>query len=235
MKLSSLHLFRESLLHLVFPHVCEGCGTDIIQPDHFLCLHCLSNLPHTSFHLHANNPIEKTFWGRLPVTSATAQYYFTRQSVIQHLMHQLKYKGNKELGYYLGKLMGSALAASNRFAYADALIPLPLFSSKEKKRGYNQAKVLCEGMAAVMGKPVIDNVVYRAMHTETQTKKNRIERWQNIEKGFALSNAHLIEGKHVILVDDVITTGATLEACGRALMQCDVRVSIAALCFSSGN
>jgi ComF family protein len=235
MKTNPFNDLRESLLHLVFPHVCEGCGTDILQQDHFLCLRCLSDLPQTSFHIHSHNPVEKAFWGRLPVTSATAQYYFTRQSVIQHLMHQIKYKGNKELGYYLGKLMGTALGATNRFAYADALVPLPLFPAKEKKRGYNQAKILCEGMASVMIKPVIDNVVYRAVHTETQTKKNRVERWQNIEKGFALSNSHLIEGKHLILVDDVITTGATLEACGRALLQCnDVQLSVASLCFSSG-
>ena len=234
-KTQMLTAVREALLHFIFPHVCEGCSTDILQPDHFLCLQCLDRLPSTEYHLHSSNPVEKTFWGRLPLTSATAQYYFTKDSLVQHLMHQLKYNGNKDLGIYLGRLMGMALAASNRFCYADALIPLPLFPEKEKKRGFNQAKLLAEGMSAVMNKPVLDNVVIRAKHTETQTKKNRIQRWQNIEKGFALENATAIEDKHVILVDDVITTGATLEACGRVLLQAPgTSLSIASLCFASG-
>jgi ComF family protein len=232
---TGISLIKDSILQLIYPHVCEGCGTDHVQEDHFLCLRCLSELPHTSYHMHSNNPVEKIFWGRLPVFSATAHFYFTKQSVIQHLMHQVKYKGNTDLGIYLGKLMGADLAASNRFAYADALIPLPLFIQKEKKRGYNQAKLLCDGIAPILQKPVINNAVFRAIHTETQTKKNRVQRWQNIEKGFALTDPTMLGGKHVILVDDVITTGATLEACGRILLQCeDLRLSIASLCFSSG-
>ena len=227
---------KDALLHLVFPHVCEGCGSDVLEVQNELCLKCLSSLPETNFHLHPNNPIEKIFWGRLPLTHGTAQYYFTTASLMQHLMHQLKYKGNKELGVYLGKLMGHALAASNRFSYVDALIPLPLFPTKERKRGYNQATVLCEGMAAILQKPILKDVVQRVSYTDSQTKKNRVERWQNMEGRFELTHPSLIEGKHVLLVDDVITTGATLEACGREILQAtNVQLSIATLCFSSGN
>lgn len=227
---------KDSLLHLVFPHVCEGCGSDVLETHNELCLKCLSSLPETNFHLHPNNPIEKMLWGRLPLAHGTAQYYFTTESLMQHLIHQLKYKGNKQLGVYLGKLMGHALAASNCFSYVDALIPLPLFPAKERKRGYNQATVLCEGIAAILQKPVWKDVVRRVSYTDSQTRKNRVERWQNMEGRFELAHPHLIEGKHVLLVDDVITTGATLEACGREILQAsNVQLSIATLCFSSGN
>lgn len=225
---------KEAVLHFLFPHVCEGCGTDVLEQDHFLCLRCLSSLPKTDFHFYPDNPVEKHLWGRLPVTAATAQYYFTKGSLMQHLMHQLKYRGNKELGVYLGRLMGHALKDSNRFRFVDALIPLPLFAAKERKRGYNQATVLCEGMAEVMGKPVLKDAVIRTAHTESQTKKNRIERWLNMEGRFDVVQPQKLEGKHVLLVDDVITTGATLEACAAVLLQrANVQVSLATLCFSS--
>jgi ComF family protein len=225
---------KDSLLHLAFPHVCEGCGTDILEKDHFLCIRCLSDLPATNFHLHSNNPIEKIFWGRLPLTYATSQYYFTSESLIQRLMHQFKYKNNKELGFYLGRLMGEMLSESNRFIYTDALVPLPLFKSKERKRGFNQATVICEGISSVMNKPVWTDVVRRKKHTESQTKKSRIERWMNMENRFELINPSRIEGKHIVLVDDVITTGATLEACGIEILKAEnTQLSLATLCFSS--
>lgn len=229
-----LNTIKESVLHLLFPHVCETCGTDVLEPDHFLCLRCLAALPKTEFHLYPNNPVEKIYWGRLPLTSATAQYYFTKGSMMQHLMHQLKYRGNRELGLYLGRLMGYALAASNRFRYVDALVPLPLFPTKERARGYNQATVLCEGIASVLQKPVLKDVVIRTMHTESQTKKNRVERWLNMEGRFELKKPAAIAEKHLLLVDDVVTTGATLEACGAVLLDVpNVQLSVATLCFSS--
>lgn len=225
---------KDSLLHIAFPHVCEGCGSDLLEEDQMLCVRCLSSLPKTEFHLHANNPIEKIFWGRLPVTYATAQFYFTKESLIQHLMHQFKYKHNKQLGLYLGNLIGYALASSYRFLKLDALVPLPLFPSKEKKRGYNQAAVLCDGIAEVLEKPVLKNVIRRTIYTDTQTKKSRVERWQNMEGKFELMNADTINNKHVLLVDDVITTGATLEACGSELIKAEnIQLSIATLCYSS--
>jgi len=228
-----LKALKDSLLHLAFPHVCEGCGTDNLQAEHLLCLRCLSSLPKTNFHLHANNPIEKMFWGRIALSKATAQYYFTKESMMQRLMHQFKYKANKEVGIYLGKLMGLAMAESNRFSNIDALVPLPLHKSKEHKRGYNQAALLCEGLSGVLNKPILNNIVTRTAHTETQTRKNRIQRWQNMEGKFDLINPSAIENKHLLLIDDVVTTGATLEACGTELLKAkNVQLSIATLCFS---
>ncbi|MCU7551630.1 ComF family protein [Chitinophagaceae bacterium LB-8] len=223
----------EALLHLIFPHLCAGCRSDLLNRDHQLCLECISSLPETSFHLHADNPVERIFWGRIPVTVATAQYYFTKESMMQHLVHQLKYKGNKELGFYLGTLMAQCLAETNRFAGIDALVPMPLHPSRERKRGYNQATVLCEGIASILQVPVLQQIIIRNHHTETQTHKSRIERWQNMEGSFTLTNEASIEGKHILLVDDVITTGATVEACAAELLKAkNLRLSIAALCIT---
>jgi ComF family protein len=225
---------RESLLHVVFPHVCDGCGSDLLNIESTLCIRCLSSLPETNFEIHPNNPVEKSFWGRLPIINAAAHLYFTKESLVQHLMHQLKYKGNKDLGLQLGRLMGNALKNAARFNEIEALVPLPLFPSKEKKRGYNQATVLCEGIAEILSLPVLDKVITRPQHTETQTKKGRIERWKNIEGKFLLLDPLAIQNKHLLLVDDVVTTGATLEACGNELLTAEnVKLSLCTLCLAS--
>ncbi len=166
---------------------------------------------------------------------ATAEYYFTKESGMQRLMHSFKYGGNKELGFYLGKQMGYSLLHS-RFNSIQAIVPLPLFKSKERKRGFNQAAILSNGIAEVLQKPVLNNVVIRPENTETQTKKNRVERWQNMAGRFTLLTPCPIEDKHILLVDDVVTTGATLEACATELLKIkNVQVSIATLCFAAGN
>ncbi len=224
---------KDSFLHLLFPHVCTGCGNDILNEGTVLCMRCIDAMPETNFEMHPNNPVEKTFWGRLPLMGVTAQFYFTKESLMQHLMHQFKYKANRELGLQLGRIMGEQIKKSGRFA-VDALIPLPLFPVKEKKRGYNQATILCEGMAESMGIPVLDKVITRPQHTETQTKKGRIERWKNMEGKFILSNPAAISNKHLLLVDDVVTTGATFEACGNELLKAEnVKLSLASLCVAS--
>jgi len=224
---------KNSILHILFPHVCDGCGSDIIDEESNLCMKCIGALPETNFHLHANNPVEKIFWGRLPVVSATAQFYFTKESLMQHLMHQLKYRGNKELGKQLGRLMGYDLKKANRFDKLDYLIPLPLFASKERRRGFNQATILCEGIAEVMNTEIALDVIVRTQYTETQTKKGRIERWQNMEGKFELIKPGKIQNKNILLIDDVITTGATLEACANELLPAGPNLSIATLCFAS--
>jgi ComF family protein len=230
-----IHLkeIKESFLHLLFPHVCTGCGSDLLSEESMLCMRCMDAMPETNFEMHANNPVEKKFWGRLLLVSATAQFYFTKESLMQHLMHQFKYKGNKELGLQFGRIMGDQLQRSNRF-HPDLLIPLPLFPAKEKRRGYNQATILCNGISEGMKIPVLDKVIIRPHHTETQTKKGRVERWKNMEGKFVLINPGIIKNKHVLLVDDVVTTGATLEACGNELLKAEnTRLSIATLCTAS--
>jgi len=224
---------KNSILHILFPHVCDGCGSDIIDEESSLCMKCIAEMPETNFHLHANNTVEKIFWGRLALISATAQYYFIKESMMQRLMHELKYKGNRELGKQLGRLMGYDLQKNSRFNQVDYLIPLPLFASKEKRRGYNQATILCEGIAEVMNTEIAGDVIVRTQYTETQTKKGRIERWQNMEGKFELVKPDKVQNKYILLVDDVITTGATLEACGLQLQRASQKLSIATLCYAS--
>lgn len=227
---------QEAVLHLFFPHVCEGCGSDGLNDSDAVCIKCLASLPETNFHLYAANPVEKIFRGRLPLTSAFSLYYFTKGSIVQELMHAFKYRSNKELGYFLGQQLGLALKSSNRFSSVEALLPLPLFRDKEKRRGFNQATILCEGIASQLRLPIHEHLLRRTADTESQTFKGRMERWQNMEGRFELKEPAVLENRHVLLVDDVITTGATLEACGNCLLGVPgLQLSIATLCFSSGN
>lgn len=222
-----------ALLHFLFPHICCGCGSDILPRNGTLCFRCLSSLPQTHFESLPGNPVEKLFWGRLLLEAATAQFFFTGNSLVQQLMHQVKYNSNQALAIQLGRIMGEQLLASGRF-FVDALVPLPLFPAREKKRGYNQATLLCEGIREATRLPILDKVVIRPEHTETQTRKGRIERWKNMEGKFYLQHESAVKGRHLLLVDDVVTTGATLESCGNTLLDAgNVTLSIASLCIAS--
>ena len=228
MKIKMLNDF----LHLLFPHVCSGCGSDRVRQDSSLCLRCLAHLPETGFAGIAGNPIEKKFYGRLPLESAFSLYYFSHGSIVQQLMHEFKYKSNRDLGFQLGCFMGHAILESNRVEPA-ALVPLPLHPAREKKRGYNQARVLCDGIARITGWPILTNLVVRRRSTDSQTRKGRVDRWLNMEGNFRLHDEASAENRHLVLVDDVLTTGATLEACGETLLQArGVRLSLATLCYA---
>ena len=206
----------------------------MVTGDQPICLDCSTDLPLTNFWLHAGNPVEKIFWGRLRIEAAASMLYFTKRSIIQNLLHELKYRGNKEVGRLLGRMMGEKLEQSERFKDVDALVPLPLFYDREKKRGYNQAAVICDGMAEIMNKPVLKNAMMRRTKTDTQTHKSRAERWTNIQGKFELTSHSGISDMHVLLVDDVITTGATLEACGAELLKAkNTRISIATLAYTT--
>lgn len=232
--MNTINLIKNGLTQLFFPHTCYGCGSDLLSEESLLCLRCLNDLPETNFAKHANNPIEKIFWGRMPVVAAMTGFYFSKHAIIQTLIHQLKYKGKKEVGIFLGNRLAMQLKDSNRFNQIDALVPLPLFPDKLKKRGYNQAAVIADGMSEVLGIPVLNNVITRKLFTETQTRKGRTDRWQNVKESFALLNTDVIQNKHVLLIDDVITTGATTEACGSVLLSAgDISLSIAALAFAT--
>lgn len=221
------------LLHLFFPHNCVGCGSDILGEQHMLCLHCLSQLPSTNFFNQPANPVEAAFYGRLPIRNGAAAYFFTKNSLIQHLIFQLKYRGNKEIGFYLGKMLGRLLLDSDRYREVDAMVPLPLNPRKEKKRGYNQATQICNGIAEVFDKPVVEDVVIRKVYTETQTHKGRISRWENMDGVFAIKDPSQLQGKHILLVDDIITTGATLEACGAEILKIPATtLSVATLAYT---
>lgn len=225
--------WANGLMQLFFPHTCAACGSDVLNEETALCMQCLHQLPVTNFNQHANNPVEKIFWGKLPITAATSYCHFTKQSLIQNILHQAKYKNNQQAAIFMGNLLGNSLQQSNRFNTIDAIVPLPLFAARLKKRGYNQAALIARGIAAQTGKPVIETAVTRLSATETQTHKNRVERWQNMQGRFMVTNAAVLENKHVLLVDDVVTTGATLEACGQELLTIKgTQLSIATVAYT---
>lgn len=232
--MQALKRIFQNTIHLLYPHICTGCGSDILLKENLLCARCLGNLPATGFAAHPNNPVEEIFWGRINLKAAHSEFYFDKDGLVQHLVHQLKYKNNESIGLYLGQMMGKTLLCSKRFENIDGLIPLPLYPEKERKRGYNQAAIICKGMSQVMNIAVITNKLLRQRYTETQTKKHRTERWENVEGSFIVKDGNILKGKHLLLVDDVVTTGATLEAAGMVLLKVpDVSLSIATLTIAS--
>lgn len=226
--------FFKNIVHLLYPEICAGCGDDQLTDNDLICHECMDALPLTDFHEHLSNPVEKIFRGRLPLVTASAYAYFTKDSAVQNLLHSLKYNANKELGIFMGKLIGKNLKRSAWNSDVFALIPLPLHFSKQKRRGFNQAEMICEGISDEMNIPVINDAIVRRKNTDTQTRKTRMERWNNIESKFELNKVADIMNKHVLLVDDVITTGATLEACGSELLKTQgLRLSIAAFAYTT--
>jgi len=223
----------KSILQLVYPHYCIGCGSDHLGLQQQLCSRCTHQLPETGFFQQPNNPVEKAFFGRIRISQAGALYYFTKQSLVQELMVQLKYHQNKHAGLFLGRMMGYTLRSEPRFADVDLLVPLPLNPKKEFKRGYNQAEVICEGIREVWSRPIQTKAIQRQKFTDSQTTQNRLSRWQNMEGVFQVIKPDQLINKHILLVDDVITTGATLEACGQAILSIpNCRLSIAAAAYT---
>ncbi|MCW3079118.1 phosphoribosyltransferase family protein [Segetibacter sp.] len=230
--MSTMRSALADFIHLFYPHVCAGCGSDIIDIDRQLCLYCISQLPSTHFFNQPGNPVEKNFYGRLNVVNAASGYFFTKHSLIEAVIYELKYKGNKLIGFEMGERLGHLLANS-RFNDIDIIIPLPLNAQRFKKRGYNQAEVLSEGIGSIWNKPVVANAVIRNVNTETQTHKGRISRWENMDGVFAVAEPSIIQDKHVLLVDDVVTTGASLEACGAEILKVSgAKISIATLAYT---
>jgi len=218
------------LTELFFPRLCVVCGDKLVEQEQLICLHCLHHIPRTNFHLNVDNPVAQLFYGRVPIEFATSFFYFSKGSKYQTLLHNLKYKGMKELGDEIGKHFGIDLAQSSHFSSVDLICPVPLHPQKEKKRGYNQSWWIASGIARQMQKELLDDNLKRVVATETQTRKTRYERWTNVEGIFDLTNPEAFAGKHILLVDDVVTTGSTLEACAQAIhSKTDARVSIATL------
>jgi ComF family protein len=218
---------------LLFPHYCAGCGNDLNDRNAVICYHCQLALPVTNFFLLDNNPVERSFYGRLHLQAAAAAYYFTKDSLMQQLIAELKYKQNTSVGFYLGRMMGYQLMNSERFASIDGIIPMPLHPKKLRSRGYNQASIIANGIQSVWNKPIYENVISRTIFSISQTSQDRIHRWENMDGIFALKNASKILQKHLLLVDDVTTTGASIEALGSVLETLDgVKLSVATAAYT---
>ncbi|NUO01503.1 MAG: ComF family protein [Saprospiraceae bacterium] len=223
----------KDLLSLFYPHICAACGRNTPPHGHVVCVSCLYKLPKTNFHLHKENPFTERFWGRLSLQAGAAQFFFTKGSRTQQLIHQLKYKNKQEIGVQMGKLYGAQLRESQLFRQVDAIVPVPLHPKKEWSRGYNQSALFAQGLSETLGKPLLNRALQRSTYAESQTQKSREERLDNIARAFVIGDAGALRGKHILLVDDVLTTGATLEACGLRLLDVPgVQLSMATMAIT---
>lgn len=217
-------------IELIYPRTCGACNIPLLKEEQVICTKCLAELPFTNFYVLKENPVEQLFLGRIPIETATTLLYFHKKGRTQHLLHLLKYKGRQDVGIYLGQILGNQLKTSDFYQHIDAIIPIPLHPKRQKQRGYNQAECIALGISQSMKIPVENNLVIRSVETKTQTKKSRIERWDNVAQVFQIQEKYAQTGKHYLLVDDVITTGATIEACAQILLTIpETKISIAGL------
>ena len=217
--------------NLIFPKLCNACNGVLLKSEHIICLNCLVSLPKTDFHKDKENPLNKIFWGRVDIEMTTSFYLFSKKGKVQNLLQNLKYKGVKEVGSAVGELFGFDLKESEFYKDIDFIIPVPLHQNKLKKRGYNQSEWIAIGLSKSMNVPVNLCSLYRKSNSQTQTKKSRYKRWENVEDIFALANKD-VAGKRVLLVDDVLTTGATIEACAQVLIQQNCKVLVATIAYA---
>nr|WP_199078355.1 ComF family protein [Pedobacter sp. ASV19] len=230
---SIINLFHD-LAGLLFPRLCSSCSRPLLQAERVICLKCGYDLPYTDFHLFVDNPLARQFWGRVPIHGATALLYFNKGGKTQKMIHNLKYGQQTEIGLFLGRKMAERLLCTEYYQDIDLIIPVPLHPRKMRKRGYNQSQFLAEGIAEILGIQINNKTLIRKTATQSQTKKDRYTRFQNLQHVFKVVNKNAIQGKHILLVDDVVTTGATLESCAAELQKHDVkRLSIAAAAYVS--
>lgn len=223
----------DDFLSLLFPRICYGCGNHLMRNEKVICTECQVVIPRTDYHNQPGNPVEQLFWGRCVITKAAAFSYYTRGSRIRKLIHNLKYNGIQEIGIELGSIYGNLLRSSGFLNDVDLILPVPLHPSRERKRGFNQSRLICEGISSVSGIEVLADALVRPVKTQTQTRRSRFERWTNVEGIFELRTPTELEGKHVLIVDDVITTGSTIEACVNELSKVEgVSVSVVALAYA---
>ncbi len=223
-----MKLYRD-IFDFIFPRNCIICKRLLNDSEVVICVYCNYDIPRTNFHKDPENPVAQLFWGRIRIEYASAFFYFSKGSGYQKLIHFLKYEGMKDIGIEIGKIFGAELKGSG-FETADFLVPVPLHKRKQRKRGYNQSEMIAKGMAISLGKAVFTDILTRMEFTETQTRKSRYDRFINVSGSFSVLNREKCKGYHILLIDDVVTTGSTLEACVEELINSGAaRVSIAAL------
>lgn len=221
------------LLYLLYPECCAACGRRLKQQEAVICLHCEYDLPRTNHHLESDNELAKKFWGRIELQYAFAYLIFNKGERVQRLIHRLKYEGYQNVGHKMGMMLGTALLTVKAYRNCfDIVLPIPLHPKKKAQRGYNQSDSIAEGLANSLGISWSNKHIVRNVYTKSQTKKSRYERWENVANVFSVPEQYQesLVNKHILLVDDVITTGATIEACAQTLLHLNsTKVSVACL------
>lgn len=206
-----------------------------MQGEETICLSCRYLLPKTGYENDIHNPLAKSFWGQIDFHAVTAEFFFSKTGKVQHLLHQLKYQGNRDAGFFLGQQIGESIKNAELFQGIDCLVPIPLHPKKEFLRGYNQSFVIAQGVEDITKIPIVKEGLVRSVFTSTQTKKTRDERWANVKDIFVVKDDKIFENKHILLIDDVLTTGATLMAAGNKLLEISgAKVSAATAACASG-
>lgn len=223
------NLFND-FLGLFYPQLCVSCEENLYRHEDLICTKCLFNIPYTNYHLVDDNPVSRLFWGRVEIFKATSFLHFDKGGKVQNLIHKFKYRGQKEIGLVLGQNFGRYLKDADGYSTIDIIVPVPLHADKVKTRGYNQSEWIAKGLSFSMKIPFDSTNLIRTKATETQTKKTRWERWENVKSVFKIVNHKRFANKHILLVDDVVTTGSTLEACANMILEIEnTTVSICTL------
>lgn len=225
--------YIKDVYKLFYPKLCGACNVALYKGENHLCFVCRNNLPFTDYEKIKNNPTEKIFHGRVQLEFATSLLYFSKGTKTQNILHQIKYNNRKLLAEYLGNILAERIQPIHDSLKFDAIVAVPLHPKKIQVRGYNQSIYIANGIASKLGIPVLENSIKRNINTETQTKKTRIERWENMENAFEVANLYEFPYQHILLVDDVLTTGATIEACANALIsKQNLKISVATLAIA---
>lgn len=225
--------YINDFMGLFYPRLCNGCRRALLHDEECICSFCRFELPETNLHKQRENSVSRVFWGRADIETATSLFYFQKGSKVQNLIHQFKYKGRTEVGDYMGRRLGNQLKNEPLWEAIDLVVPVPLHPVKQHKRGFNQSEVFARGISETFKKQMDVNNLVRITKTDTQTRKNRFNRWENVESVFFVSKPERLRGRNILLVDDVITTGSTLEACTQKLKAVKgVRVWIASIAIT---
>lgn len=231
--MATLYRWLDSLVQLLFPQRCVVCNCLLTENEKVLCQSCNLNLPRTGLHLEKDNEVEKLLWGKMNIERATSYFYYTKGSGYRQLLHQLKYKGRKDIAQDMGFMMGEELASDGFFDDIDLIIPIPLHHKKKRSRGYNQSEEIGKGISRATGIPMKTSCIERQRNNTSQTSKSAYERWENVSGIFAVNRPEQLENRHILLLDDVMTTGATITACADALNAIPgIRISVLTLALA---
>lgn len=221
------------LLYIFYPNICANCNEQLLQKEKVLCTHCRHDLPFTNFLSYTNNKVCNLFYGKITIEKAYSLFFFRKEGITKNLIHNLKYKGNEEVGVFFGNWLGELLAANKEFSTVDYIVPVPIHIKRKKTRGYNQVTKFGNCLSKHLNIPFIETILKRQSSAKTQTLKSRFERFNDLETKFLLTDTAIFNKKHVLLIDDVITTGATLEACSLELLKTDtIKISILTMAYT---